>query len=129
MKIAIAASGKWLDSYVDLNTGRAPFFIVYDEDEEDFEVIDNSSRFRCKHWAGSQTAKALVESRVDAVLVRQIGPCAYRCFKNAAIPVYHTPKTTIVKAVKRFREGALLPIEKPNCEGHSHNRVHDDGLY
>lgn len=121
MRIAIAASGKWLDSDVDSHTGRAPFFIVYDEDDEDYKVIDNSSRYRCQHWAGSHTAKMLVEASVDVVLVRRIGPCAHRWFKNAEVPIFCTPNTSIAKAVRRFREGSLPPIDEPNCQGHFHD--------
>lgn len=125
MKIAIAASGKWLDSIVDSHTGRASFFIVYDEDAEDFKVIDNTNRYRCMHWAGTRTAKVLIDASIDVVLVRQVGPCAHRWFKNAEIPVYYTPRTTIVEAVRRFRENMLVRIEEPNCEGHFHNGEHE----
>ena len=121
MMIAVAASGKWLDAAVDSHTGRSPFFILYDTGEESFQVIDNSRRYRCQHWAGSQTAQMLSDSSIDVIIVRRIGPCAYRWFQNAGIPVFTTTETSIVKAIRDFREGMLTAIDMPNCEGHYHH--------
>lgn len=120
MKIAIASSGKWLESFVDSHTGRAPFFVVYDTDEESYDVIDNSFCLRCLHWAGAQTATILTNTPVDVIVVYRIGPCAYRWFHNAKVPIYHTERTSVVRAVRCFREGMLQTINAPNCKGHSH---------
>jgi predicted Fe-Mo cluster-binding NifX family protein len=120
MRIAVASSGEWLDSVVDYHTGRAAFFILYDTDQESCEAIDNWRCIKILHWAGSRAVKLLVEARTQAVIVRHIGPCAFRRLSDANISVFLADEDTVVRAIRRFREGELAVAEEPNCHGHSH---------
>lgn len=120
MKIGVASNGKWLESEVDYHTGRAHCFILYDTDTETFEVIDNWKCMECVHWAGLQSANALIEIGVEAAIVRNIGPNTFRALVDANIDIYYVGETTVVKAIRLLREGALERAEKSNCAGHPH---------
>ena len=120
MKIAVAAFGRWLESEVDQHTGRALSFVLYDTEEESFQVFENWRSSQCIHWAGSSAANDLVKAGADAVIVRNIGPCAFRVFQEARIPVYLVEDTTVVQAIRQMREGALKTADEPNCDGHIH---------
>ena len=41
MKIAFTSKGKTLQSEVDARFGRCPFFVIYDTETKEIEVIDN----------------------------------------------------------------------------------------
>ena len=120
MKVAIASTGKWLDSMVDRHTGRAACFVFYDTDLESHEAIHNLRCNKCRHWAGSQTSDILVNYGVDAVIVSKIGPCAFRKLSSAQIPVFLVDEIPVVSAIRRLRDGELTRVEEPNCKGHSH---------
>ena len=121
MKIAIAASGKWLESLLDEHTGRAHFFVVYETENESFEVIDNWNSVECIHWAGPRTVKRLVDTgAIDALIVRHIGPAAFRMFSEARVDVFYAPELTVADAIKRQRQGELPLAQAPNCHGHQH---------
>jgi len=120
MKIAVASSGKWLASNVDFHTGRAECFIVYDTGEESFAVIDNWLCTECVHWAGHQAATELIDAGIEAVIVRNIGPNTFRRLTDQNISIFYTEETTVVKAIRRFREGKLSLADEPNCFGHVH---------
>jgi len=120
MILAVAASGKWLDSIVDNHTGRAACFVLYDTEHESHEVIDNLHCTGWSHWAGSLTARRLVGAGVQAVIVHRIGPVAFRYLVNSSIDVFYVDKIPVVNAIRRFREGGMSPAERPNCRGHAH---------
>ena len=121
MKIAIASTGHSINSEVDLHTGRARCFVIYDTGKEDFEVYDNWRERECHHWAGSRTADILSELCVDAIILRNIGPCAFRRLSETRIGLYQAPMgSRVVEAIRGLREHKLPIVETPNCTGHNH---------
>ena len=120
MKIAVASSGRWLESKVDAHTGRASCFIVYDTNLESYEIIDNWQCHECHHWKGVKSTNMLTEADVDVVIVQKIGPNAFRKLANAQIRVFFIEEDTVVRAIRRFREGTLSEATEANCDGHSH---------
>ncbi len=129
MKIAVASSGKWLDCAVDEHTGRAAFFVIYDTDQESYRAVENWDSQECIHWAGPRTADVLSQTEIDAIIVRYIGPSAFRKLSNAGIGVFYADEISAVEAIRRFREGKLRRATEPNCPGHGHgghgHREHD----
>ena len=120
MKIAVASSGRWIESEVDPHAGRAACFIVYDTEDESHEVVENWRNERLPHWAGSSAMQALVDAGADAFVVRKIGPNAFRVVSEAAIDVYVAAEGRIVEAIRSLREGKLEKLDAPNCQGHPH---------
>ena len=101
--------------------GRAFFFVLYDTEAESFEVLDNWQSRTCEHWAGSQTAKLLIQHRAGAVIAWRVGPCAFRHLTSAGLPIYLVDPMRVVDAIRRYREGEFQKAEAPNCTGHTHN--------
>jgi predicted Fe-Mo cluster-binding NifX family protein len=122
MKVAIASSGNGLESTVDSHTGRAACFIVYDTEQECFEVIDNLEACHCLHWTGTKTATILNNIGVGAIVTRRIGPSAYRQLTRLGIEIFFADESRVVDALRRFREGALERVTAPNCKGHEHDQ-------
>lgn len=73
MKIAFTSKGKDLQSEVDARFGRCPFFVIYDCDSKEIEVVDNQSSSDEAHGAGPKTAQKLAEYKCD-VLITGNGP-------------------------------------------------------
>lgn len=120
MKIAVASSGRWLESDVDYHTGRAACFVLYDTQTETFEVLDNWKCMECVHWAGVNSANRIVAMDADVVIVRHIGPNTFRAFLTANVHVFYTKEMSVVQAIRQFREGKLPPAIEFNCAGHGH---------
>ena len=72
MKIGISATGKTLDSEVDLRFGRCRYFIISDTETNEFEAIDNSSA-TAAGGAGISAAQILSNKGVKAVLTGNCG--------------------------------------------------------
>jgi predicted Fe-Mo cluster-binding NifX family protein len=123
VKIAVASSGTSLDSWVDEHTGRAAFIIIYDTESEHYAAHDNFSSLDCIHWAGPRIVDFLTHMQVDSIIVRRIGPSAFRKLSDARVKVYYVDKVAVVDAIKRLREGSLTLARSPNCPGHEH--LHD----
>ncbi len=105
---------------MDFHTGRASCFILYDTENETFDVVDNWKSIDTSHWAGLKLTNKVIEAGAEVVVVRNIGPNAFRDFTNSKIEIFYTEETTVVKAIRRFREGELSPASEPNCTGHHH---------
>ena len=73
MKIAFTAKGKTLQSEIDPRFGRCPFFVIYDTDTKEIEVIDNQDVDGEAHGAGPKTAQKLSEYSCN-VLITGNGP-------------------------------------------------------
>ena len=66
MKICVTSQGPDLSSAVDPRFGRARYFIIYDEETESFEAIDNEQNVSAACGAGA--------GRVDGAIT----PCPAR---------------------------------------------------
>ena len=57
MRIAFTSKGKDLDSLVDPRFGRCEYIVVYDDETEEVEVINNKDSSQEAHGAGPKTAQ------------------------------------------------------------------------
>ena len=73
MKIAFTSKGKTLQSEVDARFGRCPFFVIYDTETEEIEIINNQDSDKEAHGAGPKTAQRLSEHSCN-VLITGNGP-------------------------------------------------------
>ena len=72
MKIAIASEGKTLDSEISLRGGRAPYYLIF-EDNKLIETIKNPFATG-GGGAGWSVIYMLAEKKVDLVIAGKIGP-------------------------------------------------------
>ena len=96
MKICIPIKeNKGIDSIAYNHFGTAPFFLIYDLDNENLKTIENDD---LNHQHGMcQPLKALGGENVDAILVGGIGAGALMKLNNQGIKVYKVENESVLK--------------------------------
>ncbi len=117
MKIAITSTGQTLDSQVDQRFGRAAYFIIVDTESMKFEVIENKNT-AVAGGAGINSAKAVIDAQVSAVLTGNCGPNAQRTLSATGLKLYTGVSGTIQQAVDLFKAGKLSETTEPNVSAH-----------
>lgn len=97
MKVAIASGEDSLDSKVSPVTGRAPFYLIF-EDGELIESLENPHGL--ERGAGYKVSKMLEEEDVDMVISGRFGPVAESEFDSKGIKTKQVSKETTVKEAK-----------------------------
>ena len=118
MKIAVSASGPTLDASVDARFGRAPYFIMVDPDNLEFEAVANQTNLQAAQGAGIQTATLVARYKPAAVLTGHCGPKAFQTLKTAGIPVILGISGSVREAVDQYRQGKLAPASIPDTGSH-----------
>lgn len=118
MKVAFTASGNTLDATMDPRFGRAAGFIVYDTDNDTFEVIDNQQIRNSAQGAGIQAAETIVRLGANCLVTGHCGPNAFRALTAAGVRVYTTQAATVADALEAFRAGALSVMNSADVAGH-----------
>jgi len=73
MKIAFTSTGITWDAKIDPRFGRTEYILIYDEDTDEMQVIDNREIIQLAHGAGPQTAQKIYEY-APQVLITGNGP-------------------------------------------------------
>ncbi len=118
MKIAFTTSGNGLDAPLDSRFGRAPNFLVYDLNNETFEIVDNQQNLNAAQGAGIQSAQAVARTGASAVVTGHCGPKAFRALTAAGITIYTTEAATVAAALADYQAGALVETAAADVEGH-----------
>jgi predicted Fe-Mo cluster-binding NifX family protein len=107
MKIAIASSGKTLESQVDPRFGRCPYFLIIDSETEDFEVFENTAG-QVPRGAGISAAQIIVDKGAGAVIAGNFGPNAINVLGASEVKIFGGVFGVIAKeAIKQYRSGEL----------------------
>jgi predicted Fe-Mo cluster-binding NifX family protein len=118
MKVAFTTSGESLDSPLDSRFGRAPKFLVYDLDQDSFQVIDNQQNLNAAQGAGIQAAQTVARAGVQGVVTGHCGPKAFRVLNAAGIKIFSTPAQTVAEALAQYRSGKLSEAKGADVDGH-----------
>jgi predicted Fe-Mo cluster-binding NifX family protein len=118
LKIAVTAAGETLDSPIDPRFGRASCFILYDQDTQNFEVVDNTPNFNALQGAGIQAAEKIVKMGAKALISGHCGPKAFRVLAVAGIAVYNTEADTVAEALEELKAGKLTQAASADVAGH-----------
>ncbi|NPA44355.1 MAG: dinitrogenase iron-molybdenum cofactor biosynthesis protein [Chlorobi bacterium] len=109
MRIAFTTKGKEWSSEMDARFGRTEFFIVYDEDKDQIEILDNSDSTKDAHGAGPKTAQKLFELKAD-VLITGNGPGgnAATVLEKTGMQIYvGAGEMTVKEAYEAYKDGKL----------------------
>lgn len=108
MRIAVSIdAGNDLQAPVCQTFGRAPRFLLMDEETGGTEVIDNGAA-EGAHGAGTGAAAMLARSGVEAVISGRFGPNAFAALTAAGIRMYVCgPDASVGDAIGRLRGGSL----------------------
>ena len=111
MKICATSRGPDLSSEVDPRFGRGRFFIIYDDESEQYETVDNQQNVNAGGGAGVQSATTVAEKGCQWVVSGHMGPKALSVLKEAGIRVATGATGKVSEALRDFKEGKLEEIE------------------
>ena len=117
MRIAIASTGRTLDSEVDRRFGRAAYFVIIDTETMDFSTFRND-RIAAEEEAGVGAAKAVAGAGVQSVLTGNCGANAERILRNVGVRLYSGVKGTVLEATELFQSGKLIEVRGPSVPSH-----------
>ncbi len=118
MKVCIPIKeNKGLESIAYNHFGSAPYFLIYDLEDEQMKVIENKD---LHHSHGMcQPLKAIGEENINAILVGGIGAGALNKLNNKGIRVYRAANETVLENINLLRENNLMEISIDNsCKQH-----------
>lgn len=117
MIIAVSATGRTLDAYVDPRFGRCHYLVFVDPDTMNLEAVRNPGSL-ASGGAGVSTAQAVAGKGVEAVVTGNCGPNAYRVLDAAGIKVITGVSGMVREAVQDYKAGKLQPSAEPNVADH-----------
>ncbi len=112
MRIAFTSTGKNWDSTIDPRFGRTEFIVVYDEENQQLEVIDNNAVKNEAHGAGTATAQKIYEIKPD-VLITGNGPgeTAARALQQMNMKIFVDAHNLSLKdAYEKFKTNQLTEL-------------------
>ncbi len=118
MKIAVSAAGSDAGAPAEERFGRCAYFILFDEQGNLQEVINNEGAASAE-GAGIKTTQVLLRHKVDVVLTGRVGPKAMTALSSSGVAVYTGVSGTVAQTLDKYREGLLVPITEPNTRQHS----------
>jgi len=118
MKICITSRGPDLSSEVDPRFGRARYFIIYDDESEQYETVDNAQNVNAGGGAGVQSATTVARKGCSWVVSGHMGPKALSVLKEAGIRIATGAGGSVSDAIRSFKEGKLQEIEAADVPPH-----------
>jgi len=118
MKLCITAQGDTLEASVDPRFARAPYFIVYNTETDEWQAVDNSQNLQAASGAGVQASQNVADLGAEVVLTGHCGPNAFRTLGAAGIQIIVGVEGTVADAVQQYKAGSLTPSESPDVQGH-----------
>ena len=116
-KIAVSSQGNNLDSQMDPRFGRAAYFLVFDDQDGSFVVLDNGASREMSSGAGIQAAEAVARSGAKTVLSGVVGPKALTALEAAGLKVVQGAEGSVKEALQAFkRDGLASASQAPASE-------------
>lgn len=112
MKIAFTSTGKTWDSKMDSRFGRTEFILVYNDENQELEVIDNSEVKNEAHGAGTATSQKLFNVNPN-VLITGNGPGenAAQALKHLNMKIFINAHDISVKeAYEKYKNNQLTEM-------------------
>jgi len=95
MKICITSTGEDLKSKIDPRFGRAEFFIIYDTETKENEVIKNP--YLSGGGAGIKAGQLMIDKGINLVISGSLGPNAKLALEKADIKFKAADLTKLVE--------------------------------
>lgn len=106
-RVAVSSQGQNLQSRVDPRFGRAAYFLVVDDQDMSFTVLDNTRARDLGSGAGIQAAELVSRAGAEVVLSGVVGPKAYQALQTAGVAVVQDAGGSVEEAVKAYRQDGL----------------------
>ena len=114
MKLCITSQGKTLDSKIEPRFGRSPYFIIYDTDTDDFEVIENQN-VAASSGVGIKSGQLVSDKKIHVVLTGQVGPKALDALQAANIDIVTDVVSgtgTVKEVIDKYQFSCVETTEK-----------------
>jgi len=111
MKVCITSQGDDLSAEVDTRFGRARYFVIYDDETEEFEVVDNQQNMNAAGGAGVQSGTNIVDKGCDWVISGHIGPKGLSVLKAGGVKIAIGAEGTVEEAIQAFKDGKLKRVD------------------
>lgn len=118
MKIAIPVNTKFNDREISTTFGRAPSFMIYDNNDKSMKFIDNAQNLNAVQGAGIQSAQNIIKEDVNSLITFHCGPKAFKVLKAAGITIYQATSNNITLSLELLSTGSLVEIVKADVQGH-----------
>jgi predicted Fe-Mo cluster-binding NifX family protein len=118
MKIAITAEEPGPGSLIDPRFGRSKLFVIYDDQMESWEYMDNTQNLQAVQGAGIQSAANIVNAGCQVLISGHCGPKAFAALSKAGVTVYSASNSTVKDAIDLFKDGKLKKIDTADVDGH-----------
>jgi predicted Fe-Mo cluster-binding NifX family protein len=118
MRIAVSTTGTTLEAPLEPRFGRAPRFLIWDQNEGKVVLLDNKPNVHATQGAGVQAATLVSRANVEGVVTGHCGPKAFRVLDAAGIKVFLSRASTVQEALDEIRQGRLSPSGGADVEGH-----------
>ncbi len=108
MKIAFPTNNQNLKGEINLHFGRAKYYLVYDTENQSFEVLENPE------MAGKDELPPdfLKKRGVDVVVALAMGARAFEKFNNLGIKVYKAKGKSIDENITYFEKKQLKFLDQ-----------------
>lgn len=117
MRIAFCSTGEEPSSPLDLRFGRTEFFVIYDQEKNEWTSFKNAAKTE-PGGAGSMAVQQLMDRQVDVAIAPELGPQALKALQGFKIPAYRqaTAKTA-EEALKLWKDKGLEEVKEPGNQG------------
>ncbi|MEG6523607.1 NifB/NifX family molybdenum-iron cluster-binding protein [Desulfotomaculum sp. 1211_IL3151] len=119
MKIAIPVDDHSMETNVCQSFGRAPYFLIYDNESKESAFLDNSAA-ASQGGAGIKAAQIIVDSQVSALLTPRCGENAANVLKAANIKLYKTVNDSIKDNIRAYNDGTISLLDEIHPGFHNH---------
>jgi predicted Fe-Mo cluster-binding NifX family protein len=118
MKICITSKDNEPDSDVETRFGRAPYFIMTNIENGEFEAKENPAA-SATGGAGIQAAQEVAKMKADVLITGNVGPNAYEVLSTAGIEVVTTSGVSVKEAIEQYKKGTLEKVSGPTAKSHA----------
>ncbi len=114
MKIAIPSQENSLSSKVDSKSGKANYFVVYDTESGDYQIIKNPKVKDSHRCVGMISTDILLECGIDACLFKNCGPNVFKILRAKGVKIYTGVPDIVSECIEAFKRGELKEAKEPN---------------
>jgi len=111
MLLLIASVSNNMESYIAKRFGHANYYILYDTETKDINALVNN---REEH--NHANLKIFLDKGVEAFIVGNIGPSAFKIINTSKSKVYLARKMTVQQAIDNFLRDELQQLFEPTVK-------------
>ncbi|MEA3422726.1 MAG: NifB/NifX family molybdenum-iron cluster-binding protein [Bacillota bacterium] len=115
MKILLSSQGENKESLVDQRFGRAAYYVIYDDQTNEYSSVENQGKFE-NSGAGVKASQFVLEQNVDCVITTSLGPKSFMIIQDAGLKGYKNIEGTVEENIKAYKENKLEELMSAGVE-------------